>query len=113
MNQHGHILVTGRDAALLSTRAQVLASAQYRVSTSLQPLASSESLEDVQLLIVCHTLSATERQDDIATFAASVPKAKALCLIPHAGSSTDGAAILDSFCGPREMLRVVHRLLTA
>lgn len=112
MTQHAHILITGRDAALLNTRAKVLACAKYRVSTRLEPLASSESLENVQLLIVCHTLSAAERQDDVAAFADSIPGAKALCLIPHAGPAVDGAAVLDSFCGPREMLRVVHRLLT-
>lgn len=111
MTQRVHILISGRDDALLRTRSLVLRHAGYRVSTTMEPIEPLEA-SGTALLIVCHTLSTAERQQDLSTLASTLPKAKALCLVPHAGSAIDGAAVLDSFCGPREMLRVVEHLLS-
>ena len=112
MTPKAHILISGRDDALLHTRGKVLETAGYRVSTTVKPIQLADT-DSVQILIVCHTLSAAERQYDLAALANASSDAKALCLMPHAGPVIDNAAVLDSFCGPREMLRIVERLLTA
>lgn len=112
MNDHAHILITGRDAILLSTRANVLRTAGYRVSTTMEPLSRCTDLRTTRLLLLCHSLSEEEREHDLATFARVSPTAKAVCLAPHAGEAARGVPALDSYGGPREMLRVVNRLLT-
>lgn len=111
MTPKAHILISGRDYQLLRTRGRVLETAGYRVSTTVEPIQPSEAAQ-IQLLIVCHTLSAIERQRDVSVLAELSSTAKALCLMPHAGPAIMGTTVLDSFCGPREMLQVVERLLT-
>ena len=112
MNEQVHILISGRDEALLATRASVLRTAGYRVSATLGPVSSRAELSTVGLLVICHTLSEEERTDDLTSLATTHPGAKALCLVPHMGVTAQSAATLDSYSGPREMLRVIHRLLT-
>ncbi|MGI4758757.1 MAG: hypothetical protein ACRYGF_18150 [Janthinobacterium lividum] len=110
--ENNHILICGRDPDLLRTREMVLRSAGHRVSVTLQPIGQAPDLDSVELLIVCHTLSAAERQRDLSTLASSISKAKALCLVPHAGGATgDDTFVLDSFAGPKKMLEVVKELV--
>ena len=111
MNEQAHILICGRDAALLETRSLVLQSAGFRVSTITRPLAMSRDLGNLDLLLVCHTLSAQERQADLCALATLAPKAKALCLRPSPGLDESCGATLDSFAGPRKMLTTVTEVL--
>ena len=113
MRDKAHILISGRDRSLLETRERVLQIAGYRVSTTLQPVEGSHDLGDVRLLIICHTLSVEERRSDLALLADAYPQARALCLVPLAGAVAIDVPTLDSYRGPREMLRVVNSLLTS
>ncbi|MFN2974162.1 hypothetical protein [Terriglobus aquaticus] len=112
MNEQAHILITGRDPDLLETRSLVLQTAGHRVSTTLEPIATFAPLESVQLLIVCHTLEASERQSDLEALGIASPNARALCVAPYSGDMGD-IATFNSYEGPREMMRVVNRLLCA
>lgn len=111
MNEQANILLSGRNADLLATRGQVLETAGYHVSTTLKAIEASSDLAAVHLLIVCHTLSAEDRQQDLSTLAAKAPHARALCMTPHSDAIECGISPVDSFQGPRELLRVVTSLL--
>ena len=111
MMPQAHILITGRDQHLLETRCRVLQSVGHRVTTTLSPIRLSSNLEDVQLLIVCHTLSKAERERDLSTIADSYPKLNVLCLAPTPTPLGNGVSTLDSFSGTRELLRVVNQML--
>ena len=113
MTQPAYILICGRDAELLETRGLVLRSAGFHVSTTVGPIAMSPGLGTVDLLIVCHTLSAQERQADLSALAESSSAAKSLCLSPSRGPDESCGATLDSFAGPRAMLARVAELLGA
>lgn len=114
MTKDNHILICGRDSVLLGTRGSVLRSAGYCISVTLEPIGQAPDLGNVELLIVCHTLSAEERQNDLSTLASSTPKAKALCLVPNAGGATeDSIFLLDSFAGPKKMLEIVKELVSS
>ena len=80
---------------------------------TLEPVTRSAALASVRLLILCHTLTPAERERDLSMLALGCPQARALCLVPHQGAAQSGIPILDSFAGPREMLRVVGQLLGA
>lgn len=113
MNEQAYILISGRDEALLTTRANVLRTAGYHAAATLVPVRDRADLSEVGLLMICHTLNEDERRGDLSAFAAASSTGKALCFTPHTGEYTIGVATLDSYQGPREMLRVVNRLLTA
>ena len=114
MAENNHIMICGRDLELLKTRQMVLQSAGHHVSVTLDPIGKAADLGSVELLIVCHTLSATERKVDLSTLAGSISKAKVLCLVPNAGGATEvDTYLLDSFAGPRKMLEFVKELVSA
>jgi hypothetical protein len=105
------ILITGRDEALLSTRGSVLKAAGYGVTTTVVPIERADDLSAVDLLVVCHTLNADQREHDLAALHESNPQAKALCLVPHAGRVDPQVAVLNSFTGPYQMLQAVEQCL--
>ena len=113
MTRSTHILICGRDAELLRTRGLVLQSAGYRVSCTTEPIRYEDHLETVDLLVVCHTLSAEEREQAISSLANLKPGAKAVCLELNASATGDGVPTLDSFAGPKNMLEGVKRVLNA
>lgn len=113
LQEPAHILITGRDAALLSTRGGVLETAGYRVTTTVSPIKCAEDLATVHLVVICHTLDAEQREHDLTVLRASSSQAKVLCLVPHAGQVDPQVAVLNSFSGPRQMLLTVKQCLAA
>lgn len=111
MQDPAHILIAGRDEALLSTRGSVLKAGGYRVTTTVVPIERADDLSAVDLLVVCHTLNADQREHDLNMLRDINPQAKALCLVPHAGRVHPQVAVLNSFSGPHQMLQAVKDCL--
>ena len=113
MHTASSILVCGQNSELLRTRGLVLESAGYRVETALGSMAEVTGLSTIKVAVLCHTLSEADQQMTLALLARHAPHARALCLVPAAGSVPSGTESLDSFQGPRKLLEVVNRLFIA
>ena len=111
------ILIYGNDATLLDTRQWVLESAHFRVTTtSALPSALAALTEKApDLLVLCHTLSADERNSINAALAALKLPAKTLTFSPT-HRTIDRAEILgevvDGFEGPHGLIAAAKRLLS-
>ena len=99
MQEPAHILITGRDEALLSTRGSVLKTTGYRGTITVTPIEHADDLSAVQLLVICHALSSEQREHDLHTLRSLNTQAKVLCLVPHAGRVDPQVAVLNSFSG--------------
>ncbi|WP_263385634.1 hypothetical protein [Granulicella arctica] len=112
-----NVLVYGRDHRLLETRRWVLEQAGMKVITATEGSHVEQTLatQSIDIFILCHTLSPEE--SDAALLIASVlrPEMKNLVLTANTplGSLGSHEQIVSAFEGPRGLLAVVERLLTA
>ena len=115
MSSQTSILIYGRDRQLLETRQWVLEGAGYRVSkaTELAGLAQLVPVEQIDLLILCHTLSQEECGRALAVVSTRWPQVHTLLL--HAGrrGSDIGSSgdVVDMREGPAKFLKTVSRLV--
>ena len=107
------ILMYGRDAHLLETRAWVLERAGYRVRTALNldTLRLMLVTGQTDLLILCHSLST---EDCGGAIALTTPYPKVKSLILTAGERGCHAhllaAVLDTMDGPEKLVSMVGNL---
>ncbi len=110
MSEASSILVFGRDPLLLDTRASILRLAGYRV-IALTPKEGTPPTEAVNLLVLCHTLTAAERNALQLFAAAQRPAAGLLCLTPTEGSLEGFPDHFNIFDGPAKFVETVQKLL--
>jgi DNA-binding response OmpR family regulator len=108
------ILIYGRDANLLETRAQVLEQAGHRVRTvaSLDALHRMLSTEQADLLILCHSLSMEDCGRSIA-LTIRWPQTKSLILtvgLKGYDAQIEGL-VLDMMNGPTKLVSAVGKLV--
>ena len=108
------ILMYGRDAHLLETRAWVLEQAGHRVRTALNldTLKRMLSAEHTDLLVLCHSLSMEECGRSIA-FTVPWPRTKSLILTAGPKGCHDQimGAVIDTMDGPAKLVSVVRELV--
>jgi DNA-binding NtrC family response regulator len=108
------ILLFGRDPMLLQTRQWLLEARGYRVRTpsDLGELERMASDGPVDLLILCHSLSAEDSVRAAAAVSSRQPRARILVLTGSSSSQMMGlhAATMDSGDGPEGLLACVGRL---
>ena len=108
------IVMYGRDARLLETRAWVLENAGHRVRTvsSLDALERMLPTEQTNLLVLCHTLS---MEDCGRAIALTHPWPRTKSLILTAGAKGCHAQImgaaLDTMDGPAQLVSTVGKLV--
>lgn len=111
------ILVYGRDPQLLETRQWVLERAGYRVSTAteLSDIAQLVPLDQICLLILCHTLSMEECGRAIALVHTRWPQVETVVLI--AGQTgcrpVSSSEVVDAMEGPVKLLNAVAKLVSS
>lgn len=105
------ILVYGRDAILLQTRAWILEKAGHRVVSTMRELESNPLSEPIGLMVLCHTLSPEERRKALLTLATRWPEAKRLQLRPSSGPVESDVETFNTFEGPRGLLQKLNELL--
>jgi CheY-like chemotaxis protein len=108
------ILMYGRDADVLETRARVLEQAGHRVRTvaSLDALERMLSTEQADLLVLCHSISMEECGRSIAL---TIPWPQTKSLILTAGlkgyyTQIEGP-VLDIMDGPANLVSTVGKLV--
>lgn len=106
------ILVYGREATLLQTRAWILEKAGHRVWPTMHKLEANSLSEPIDLVVLCHTLSPEERRKALLTLATRWPEAKKLQLCPSSGPAEKDVETFDIFEGPRGLLKKVNELLS-
>ncbi len=114
MSIPGPILMFGKDALLLQTRAQVLQAAGFVLTsvTCLRTLEDAIAEGGWRLLILCHSLSELECRTAVsftASYASGIP-----VLTLQAGPSAcaiASAEALDILNGPKKLIAKVHSLL--
>lgn len=108
------ILVYGRDASLLRTRGWVLEKAGFQV-VQVQTIADIDRIKAVQpsLVILCHTLSAEQRQCALVTFESLWPGVKKLFMTANIvfGSNDRSTQTVSAFEGPRALIEVARKML--
>lgn len=111
------ILIYGRVPQLLETRQWVLERAGYRVSTAteLSDIAQLVSIEQISLLILCHTLSMEECGRAIALVHTQWPQVGTVVLI--AGQTgcrqASSSEVVDAMDGPVKLLNTVAKLVSS
>jgi hypothetical protein len=105
------ILIVGHDEHLLATRQWVLQTRGYQVLTMHEP-ASIQKVPlsaPVQLVVLCHTLSDTERELASQTANARWPGVKCLTLVAEPGRMPSGilGQLLHTMEGPAKLLSMV------
>ena|SRR5438067_1039952 len=109
------IVMLGHDEHLLATRQWVLQTRGYRVITSNDAsiLQSLPLMPPVQLLVLCHTLSAAERADAGAAARIRWPGVKSLMLTAEPSRAPSGilGQLLHTMDGPARLLSMVTELV--
>jgi len=108
------ILIYGSDSRLVETRCWVLEKADFKVLTALNltDVCLVLSAEEVDLLILCHTLSAKDR-DTVLSFAHSArPEVKALVMDGITPDFRVGIndTVLSGFADPRLLISTVRKI---
>ena len=109
------ILIYGRDASLLDTRQWVLEHVGCEVLTSTELAKVSEILrsQDIDLLILCHSLSRAESKSALSVAHLFRPKLKNLIMTAEAASWPEFPqdTILTAFVDPQTLIATTTRLL--
>jgi len=108
------ILIFGHDALLLETRSRLLEQTGYQVCR----VANFDDLErilaagQIDLLVLCHSLSMEECERSIAlTFAWPQMKSLILTAGPKGYADQITGAVLDAMDGPAKLLSTVGKLV--
>jgi DNA-binding response OmpR family regulator len=112
--QPPHILIHGRDLLLLETRRRILERNQYRVTTLLRTIESDvASLDSIDLMVLCHTLSAADKQTAIDQYKKAFEDPRLIILSTDSFLRSDSAntEVLGVFDGPIALVASVKRLL--
>ena len=111
------ILVYGRDSQLLETRQWVLERAGYRVATvtELSDIAQLVFLEQIRLLILCHTLSIEDCGGAVALVHIRWPQITTVVLIAGQSGcwSASSSEVVDAREGPVKLLNTVAKLVSS
>lgn len=109
---HSSILILGHDEDLLATRQWVLQTRGYQVLTMHEPntIQKVPLSAPVRLLVLCHTLSESEREMATATANARWPGVKSLTLVAESGRMPSGilGQLLHTMDGPAKLLSMVN-----
>lgn len=114
MSSPAPILVYGSDSRLLATRRMVLETLGGRVETALDHEQAKELLLDldIELLVLCFTISAAERELVLQAARHRTPELKVLVL---QGDGSGPANVLDDhfsiFAGPAKLKSKVLEML--
>jgi DNA-binding NtrC family response regulator len=108
------ILICGNDEMLLRTRALVLESAGFRVRSKLGLVHLKQMVPqqcDVCLIVLCHSLGETEREEALRHLSRAMPASKILVLtigerLPPAPATIS----LNTFDGPEALIATVNGL---
>lgn len=114
MSQQARILVYGRDPALLETRRLVLESKQDPVAATTDFIEACRYLEveQLELLVLCYTLSRDDRSLILAVLAQVRPQMKVLALEADGPPPfRETPSTLNIFSGPRVLREKVNALL--
>ena len=113
MRESSSILIYGRDSQLLDTRCWVLEQADYRVRPvlNLEDAEQAARTEHISVLVLCHSLSTTDREAAIQLLRSIDPELRMLTLT--AGKPAVGEHTVSAFDGPRRLLEEVARLCSA
>jgi len=111
---HGKILVYGTDPILLTTRRLKLEKAGYRVFATMEFLDAKLVLmnQQIDVLIVCQTLSDDERSGILETAQAMTPDVK--CVIVRFDGRdvpVGDAEFVEGLEGPTTLLKAIGRIL--
>jgi DNA-binding NtrC family response regulator len=117
MSPKTSILVYGSDPQLLKTRRWILERADYRVSTAMEldDIVQLFSVEQVSLLILCHTLSTEECGRALALAHSKRPPIQTLALTAGQSGCRLGSSdeVIDAMEGPVKLLNTVTRLASS
>ena len=109
------ILMFGLDSHLLQTRRWVLESSGYQVRTAAELSAVDKiiSIEKIDILILCHSLSLELCGRALALACSRWPRMKSLILDSSAFKcpSRRIGEVLDSMEGPEKLIAKVHELV--
>jgi hypothetical protein len=109
------ILAYGTDPILLTTRRLVLENAGYRVFTSLEFSDAMLVLlnQQIDVLLLCHSLHDDERRGILETARAITPNVKCVILDYDGGAvPIKDAELVEGLEGPNTLLRAIGKLLT-
>jgi len=116
MHNPAFILLYGKDKKLLRLRAMVLELGDNEVSltTGAELARAILATSRVDVLVLCHTLDPTEREQLVAEVMVDYPMTKLLVLGTGAGgwARTEGALALATSDGPGQLLRTVDSMLS-
>jgi hypothetical protein len=105
------ILILGHDEHLLATRQWVLQTRGYQVLTVQEPAAIQKIplSAPVRLVVLCHTLSNSERELATSIASARWPGVKSLTLVAETGRTPSGilGQLLHTMDGPAKLLSMV------
>ena len=111
------ILLYGRDGHLLETRRLILESSNFQVRTVSSLLALNETISthQIDILILCHSLSSEECKRALDVAHVHSPGIKTLVLTAHdsicASLAGEDDNVLDTWEGPRVLLDTVQKLV--
>ena len=116
MSLPASILIYGHDPMLLDTRSCVLQTAGFQVFTvaELANAAKTMTHQPIDLLLLCHTLTAVERQAAISTARTAQPQIKQLVMITNAqeaGQEKIEGETLHLFAGASGLIAAVQKTL--
>jgi CheY-like chemotaxis protein len=116
---HGKVLVYGNDPILLMTRRLILEKVGCRVLTTMEFADAMLILmnQQIDLLVVCHSLRDEERQGILETARALKPDIKTVILrftrFRGRDISGEGAEFVDGLDGPASLLAAVDKVLNS
>ena len=106
------ILIVGHDEHLLATRQWVLQTRGYQVLTMHEPntMQKVPLSAPVRLVVLCHTLSDSEREQATETANARWPGVKTLTLVAEPARMPSGilGQLLHTMDGPAKLLSMVN-----
>lgn len=108
------VLILGHDDILLETRHWILERAGIKayISTQLHEMKMIAATHPIDVLVLCHTLSATEREEAIASVHALRPAAQNLVLEPvYTRANGEKKPVERVYAGPRTLLTRVLRMV--
>jgi hypothetical protein len=108
-----HVLSFGHDLSLLQTRQQVLATRfQSSAVSNVSDLKEQISSEEIDMVVLCHTLSEEERRAALEIAECSLPSTKVLTLVSNTTTATFRSKhTLYGLVDPRELLEKVTEVL--
>jgi DNA-binding response OmpR family regulator len=109
------IVVMGSDATLLESRARVLEGAGFAVrrAQSIPQVKHALQETNVDLLLLCHTLTKEDCQRAIAASRELNPKIATLSLVAYAGRRPKerDRVVIHQMSGPRMLVETVRSIL--